>query len=106
MRGFTSGRKEKHKRKAEAERNENLQVLKRMTARRQAYSVASTFICLNLATVSWNVLISLSRPSWRSALTAKTLKDMGMTNVVQFADGFKAWKEAGGPVAEKAVKDA
>jgi rhodanese-related sulfurtransferase len=44
--------------------------------------------------------------AWRSALTAKTLKDMGMTNVVQFADGFKAWKEAGGPVAEKAVKDA
>ena len=44
--------------------------------------------------------------AWRSALTAKTLNDMGMENVVQFADGFKAWKEAGGPVAEKAVKDA
>ncbi len=44
--------------------------------------------------------------AWRSALTAKTLSDMGMTNVVQFADGFKAWKEAGGPVAEKARKEA
>lgn len=43
--------------------------------------------------------------AWRSALTAKTLKDMGMTNVAQFADGFKAWKAAGGPVAEKARKD-
>ena len=42
-----------------------------MTARRQAYSVASTFICLNLATVSWKVFISLSRPSWRSVLTAE-----------------------------------
>ena len=44
--------------------------------------------------------------AWRSALTAKTLNDMGMTNVVQFADGFKAWKEAGGPVALKSPKDA
>jgi rhodanese-related sulfurtransferase len=44
--------------------------------------------------------------AWRSALTAKTLKDMGMENVVQFADGFKAWKEAGGPVGEKERKDA
>lgn len=43
--------------------------------------------------------------AWRSALTAKTLNDMGMTNVVQFADGFKAWKEAGGPVAEKKRKE-
>lgn len=43
--------------------------------------------------------------AWRSALTAKTLTDMGMTNVVQFADGFKAWKEAGGPVAEKQRKE-
>ena len=43
--------------------------------------------------------------AWRSALTTKTLKDMGMTNVVQFADGFKAWKEAGGPVAEKQRKN-
>lgn len=43
--------------------------------------------------------------AWRSALTAKTLKDMGMTNVVQFADGFKAWKEAGGPVADKVKKN-
>ncbi len=43
--------------------------------------------------------------AWRSTLTAKTLNDMGMNNVVQFADGFKAWKEAGGPVAERKPKD-
>jgi rhodanese-related sulfurtransferase len=42
--------------------------------------------------------------AWRSALTTKTLKDMGMTNVVQFADGLKAWKEAGGPVGERSTK--
>ena len=44
--------------------------------------------------------------AWRSALTAKTLKDMGMTNGKQFADGLKAWKEAGGPVAAREKKDA
>lgn len=43
--------------------------------------------------------------AWRSALSVKTLQDMGMTNAVQFADGLKAWKEAGGPVAERARKD-
>ncbi|MBO6949586.1 MAG: rhodanese-like domain-containing protein [Rhodospirillales bacterium] len=43
--------------------------------------------------------------AWRSALTAKTLKDMGMENVKQFAEGFKAWKEAGGPVGERPKKD-
>lgn len=42
--------------------------------------------------------------AWRSALTAKTLQDMGMSNVKQFADGFKAWKQAGGPVAERPSK--
>jgi rhodanese-related sulfurtransferase len=32
---------------------------------------------------------------WRSALTAKTLQDMGMTNVAHIDGGFKAMKEAG-----------
>ncbi len=39
--------------------------------------------------------------AWRSALSCKTLHDMGYPNAVQFADGFKAWKEAGGPVGER-----
>lgn len=43
--------------------------------------------------------------AWRSALTAKTLKDMGMDNVKQFAEGFKAWKTAGGPVGVKEKKE-
>ena len=36
---------------------------------------------------------------WRSALTAKTLQDMGMTNVAHMDGGFEEWLKAGG-VAE------
>jgi rhodanese-related sulfurtransferase len=32
---------------------------------------------------------------WRSALTAKTLQDMGMSNVAHIDGGFKAMQEAG-----------
>jgi len=39
--------------------------------------------------------------AWRSALSCKTLHDMGFPNAVHFAEGFKGWKDAGGPVAEK-----
>ena len=39
--------------------------------------------------------------AWRSALATRALKDMGMDNVMHVAGGFKAWKEAGGPVSEK-----
>ena len=35
---------------------------------------------------------------WRSALTVATLGDMGMDNVSHITDGFKSWREAGGPV--------
>jgi rhodanese-related sulfurtransferase len=41
---------------------------------------------------------------WRSALTAKTVQDMGLTPVADIAGGFGAWKAAGGPVEEKAKK--
>jgi rhodanese-related sulfurtransferase len=34
----------------------------------------------------------------RSALAAATAQDMGLPNVAHVAGGFKAWKEAGGPV--------
>lgn len=33
----------------------------------------------------------------RSVLAAKTLMDMGFTDVAHIAGGFPAWKEAGGP---------
>jgi rhodanese-related sulfurtransferase len=35
---------------------------------------------------------------WRSALAAKTAKDMGLEPVAHIIGGYKAWKEAGGPV--------
>jgi rhodanese-related sulfurtransferase len=34
----------------------------------------------------------------RSALAAKTAQDMGLKPVAHIIGGFKAWKEAGGPV--------
>ncbi len=34
---------------------------------------------------------------WRSALTAKTLQDMGMTNVAHIAGGYTEWVRQGGP---------
>jgi rhodanese-related sulfurtransferase len=43
---------------------------------------------------------------WRSALAAKTLLDMGMTNVAHLEGGFSAWKLAGGPVVERPTKHA
>jgi rhodanese-related sulfurtransferase len=35
---------------------------------------------------------------WRSALAAKTVQDMGLADVAHVGGGYKAWKEAGGPV--------
>ena len=40
-------------------------------------------------------LILFCASSWRSALAAKTLQDMGMTNVFDMHGGFNAWKSAG-----------
>jgi rhodanese-related sulfurtransferase len=39
--------------------------------------------------------------AWRSSLAAAALQDMGMDKVCHVGGGFKAWKEAGLPVAEK-----
>jgi len=41
---------------------------------------------------------------WRSALSTKTLQDMGLNNVAHIDGGFTAWKEAGAPVAQKETK--
>jgi rhodanese-related sulfurtransferase len=35
---------------------------------------------------------------WRSALAAKTLQDMGMSNVAHIDGGFTEWKKQGAPV--------
>jgi rhodanese-related sulfurtransferase len=37
----------------------------------------------------------------RSALAAKTLQDMGLTNVAHVGGGFNAWVAASGPVEKK-----
>jgi rhodanese-related sulfurtransferase len=36
----------------------------------------------------------------RSALATKTAQDMGLPRVAHIGGGFKAWREAGGPVAQ------
>jgi rhodanese-related sulfurtransferase len=41
---------------------------------------------------------------WRSALAAKAVQDMGLEGVSHIGGGFTAWKEAGGPVEEKAAR--
>jgi rhodanese-related sulfurtransferase len=35
---------------------------------------------------------------WRSALAAKVAQEMGLKPVAHVTEGFKGWKEAGGPV--------
>ncbi|HCS68797.1 MAG TPA: rhodanese [Rhodospirillaceae bacterium] len=44
--------------------------------------------------------------AWRSALATKALKDMGLGPVAHVEGGFRAWKEAGHPVAEKPSRKA
>jgi rhodanese-related sulfurtransferase len=41
---------------------------------------------------------------WRSALAAKTAKDMGLTPVAHMRGGFGAWKQAGLPVEDGAAR--
>ena len=43
-------------------------------------------------------LILFCASSWRSALAAKTLQDMGLTNIFDMEGGFNSWKSAGLPV--------
>lgn len=42
---------------------------------------------------------------WRSALTTKTVQDMGLENVAHIDGGFGAWKAAGAPVAALVKKE-
>ena len=41
---------------------------------------------------------------WRSALTTKTVQDMGLTPAAHIGGGFSAWKAAGAPVIAKKTK--
>ena len=40
---------------------------------------------------------------WRSALATKAVQEMGLRPVAHVEGGFRAWKDAGGPVGEKPV---
>lgn len=50
------------------------------------------------ALTSADRLVLYCNLGWRSALAAKTLQDMGLTNVAHIGGGLAAWKEADGPV--------
>ena len=43
---------------------------------------------------------------WRSALSTKTVQDMGLSPVCHIEGGFTAWKAAGGPVEERSQNPA
>ncbi|MDA8716454.1 MAG: rhodanese-like domain-containing protein [Candidatus Puniceispirillaceae bacterium] len=45
-------------------------------------------------------LILFCASSWRSALAAKTLQDMGFTNIRDMEGGFTAWKTASLPITK------
>lgn len=38
---------------------------------------------------------------WRSALSALTAQEMGLDGVSHISDGFKGWRDAGGPTGPK-----
>ncbi|MFZ6672639.1 rhodanese-like domain-containing protein [Undibacterium sp. Xuan67W] len=42
---------------------------------------------------------------WRSALTTKTVQDMGLENVAHIDGGFSSWKAAGAPMMTKPAKN-
>ncbi len=46
-------------------------------------------------------LVFFCASAWRSALSVKTLQDMGLENAAQMEGGFGAWKKAGAPVEMK-----
>jgi rhodanese-related sulfurtransferase len=50
------------------------------------------------ALTSADTLVLYCNLGWRSALAAKTLQDMGLTNVSHIHGGLAAWKDGGGPV--------
>ena len=50
---------------------------------------------------SGKTLLLYCASAGRSALAAKTLKDMGLDNVAHVGGGFKAWTAANGPVEKK-----
>ncbi len=54
----------------------------------------------NDALVSGKRLVLFCASGGRSALAAKTLKDMGIGNLANLAGGLPAWVQAGGPTED------
>ncbi len=48
--------------------------------------------------------IVFCQSAWRSALATATLVEMGLTSVSHIEGGFAAWKQAGGPIADRQKK--
>ena len=46
-------------------------------------------------------LVLFCASAWRSALATRTLREMGLENVAEMADGFKGWVAAGGDVDKR-----
>ncbi|MDC0649766.1 rhodanese-like domain-containing protein [Alphaproteobacteria bacterium] len=46
-------------------------------------------------------LVLFCASSWRSALAAKTLQDMGFSNIRDMEGGFAAWKTANLPITKE-----
>ncbi len=42
-------------------------------------------------------MVFYCQSGWRSALTTKTVQDMGLDNVAHIGEGFRGWKDAGAP---------
>lgn len=47
-------------------------------------------------------LILFCASAWRSALSTKTLQEMGLDNVAEIDGGFTAWRDAGLPIKKDA----
>ena len=43
-------------------------------------------------------LVLFCASAWRSALSVKTLQDMGVDNIAEIEGGFGAWRKSGAPV--------
>ncbi len=46
-------------------------------------------------------LVFFCASAWRSALSVKTLQDMGLENAAQLEGGFGAWKKSEAPIETK-----
>lgn len=49
--------------------------------------------------MSGRTLLLYCGSGWRSALSAKSVQDMGIEKVAHIEGGFAAWKKSGGPIS-------